>query len=138
MKVLSRPLNVGETFCTSIKKAKAVFNCTDIKLCFGAFSRYYNPYENEFGYYYYKKNIHGTVVAQIILHPGVTSPLLKFYVLKSTLKSTQLKSEFEDAVLQKLFTMYRDYCSGQPSQQRSTIIWVELLDDSFIIHQFTP
>ena len=57
MKVYSRPLNDGEMFCTSIKAAKSVFQNTEVKLCFGEFGRQYNPYKNEFGYGYYKKNI---------------------------------------------------------------------------------
>ena len=104
MKVYSRPLNDGEMFCTSIKAAKSVFQNTEVKLCFGEFGRQYNPYKNEFGYGYYKKNIKGTVVASMILHPGVNSPLLGFYVVKSYSISDSMKDYFEKDILYKLAT----------------------------------
>jgi len=136
MKVYSRPLNDGEMFCTSIKAAKSVFQNTEVKLCFGEFGRQYNPYKNEFGYGYYKKNIKGTVVASMILHPGVNSPLLGFYVVKSYSISDSMKDYFEKDILCKLRQLYDEFCSGDPREQKDTIIWVEWLNDRFNTHQF--
>lgn len=136
MKVYSRPLNDGEMFCTSIKAAKSVFQNTEVKLCFGEFGRKYNPYKNEFGYGYYKKNIKGTVVASMILHPGVNSPLLGFYVVKSYSISDSMKDYFEKDILYKLRRLYDEFCSGDPREQKDTIIWVEWLNDRFNTHQF--
>ena len=136
MKVYSRPLNDGEMFCTSIKAAKSVFQNTEVKLCFGEFGRQYNPYKNEFGYGYYKKNIKGTVVASMILHPGVNSPLLGFYVVKSYSISDSMKDYFEKDILYKLRRLYDEFCSGDPREQKDTIIWVEWLNDRFNTHQF--
>ena len=136
MKVYSRPLNEGETFCTSIKTAKAIFRDTEVKLCFGEFGRQYNPYKNEFGYGYYKKNIKGTVVASMILHPGVNSPLLGFYVVKSDSVSDSMKDYFEKDMLCKLRLLYDEFCGGDPRKQKDTIIWVEWLNDKFNTHQF--
>jgi len=123
-------------FCTSIKAAKSVFQNTEVKLCFGEFGRQYNPYKNEFGYGYYKKNIKGTVVASMILHPGVNSPLLGFYVVKSYSISDSMKDYFEKDILCKLRQLYDEFCSGDPREQKDTIIWVEWLNDRFNTHQF--
>ena len=136
MKIYSRPLNDGEMFCTSIKAAKSVFQDTEVKLCFGEFGRQYNPYKNEFGYGYYKKNIKGTVVASMILHPGVKSPLLGFYVIKSDSISDSMKDYFETDVLCKLRRIYDDFCDGDPREQKDTIIWIEWLNDKFNTHRF--
>lgn len=136
MKIYSRPINIGETFCTSIKSAKTVFKSTEINLCFGEFSRKYNPYKNEFGYVYYKNNIHGTVVAKMILQPGVNCPMLAFYVLKSNEVSIELINDFQNNVLHQLFEIYNQFQQGNPDLQKDTGIWVELLNEKFYIHQF--
>ena len=136
MKIYSRPINTGETFCTSIKTAKTVFKNTEIKLCFGEFERKYNPYKNEFGYGYYKKKIRGTVVAEMILQPGVNSPLLSFYVLKSNEISIELINDFQNNVLHQLFEIYNQFQQGNPDLQKDTGIWVELLNGKFYVHQF--
>lgn len=136
MKIYSRPINAGETFCTSIKTAKSVFNNTEIELCFAEFRRNYNPYSNEFGFGYYKKNIRGKVVANMILHPRVNCPLLSFYVLKSNEVSIELINDFQNNVLHQLFEIYNQFQQGNPDLQKDTGIWVELLNEKFYIHQF--
>ena len=109
MKVYSRPINTGETFCTSIKAAKSLFENTDVKLCFGEFRRQYNPYTNEFGFGYYKKNIYGTVVATMTLEPNVKCALISFYILKPNTFSMSLKTACHRALLtsfhSRLFTV---------------------------------
>lgn len=136
MKIYYRPINFGETFCTSVKNAKDVFKNTEVKLCFGEFKREYRPYKNEIGYGYYKKNIHGKVIASMILEPSVICPLLKFYVLKSDDISNSIKSDFENNVLLQLRDIYAQFCSAGSSQQKTTVFWVELLDNKFYIHKF--
>ena len=138
MKIYSRSINAGETFCTSIKNAKVVFENTEVKLCFGEFRREYNPYKNEIGFRYYKRNIHGQVVANMILEPSVNCPLLSFYVVKSNSISNSMKNDFENDVLYRLREKYDQFCITDTLQQRKTIIWVELLDDKFYIHQYAP
>ena len=135
MKINYRPLNSGESFYTSVKAAKAIFKNTEIKLCFGAYGRQYCPYKNEFGYGYYKKNIHGTVVATTFLHPGVKYTLLNFYVVKSESISSTLRDIFENDILHKLYDLYSQICLDC-SSPRSTMIFVELLNGKFYIHQF--
>ena len=136
MKVYSRPINAGETFCTSIKTAKSVFKNTEIELCFAEFGRKYNPHNNEFGFGYYKKNIRGKVVASMILHPGVNCPMLAFYVFKSNEISIELINNFQNNVLYQLFEIYNQFQQGNPDLQKDTGIWVELLNEKFYIHQF--
>ena len=136
MKIYSRPINTGETFCTSIKTAKSFFENTNIKLCFGEFRRQYVPHKNELGYAYWKKNIQGKVVAKTTLEPGVDSPLLSFYVVKSTDVSNLMKEEFEN-VLYKLLEMYNQFINSKISQQQTTIIWVEMINNKFHIHRTT-
>lgn len=136
MKIYSRPINAGETFCTSINVAKSVFDNTEVKLCFGEFSRQYIPHKNEIGYGYYKRNICGTVVAQMILHPNVNCPLLCFYVIKSKDISGELKNVFQNDVLHQLLEIYNQFLFGNPILQRSTVIWVEMLNERFYIHRY--
>lgn len=135
MKIYSRAINVDETFCTS-KKAKDVFENTEVKLCFGEFRKKYDPYQNEIGFGYYKRNIHGQVVSNMILEPGVKCPMLKFYVVKSNGISKSTKDDFENNVLYRLRYIYNQFCVANAFQQKITVIWVELLDDKFYIHQF--
>lgn len=136
MKIYSRSINAGETFCTSIQNAKDVFETTDVKLCFGEFRRKYNPHKNEIGYGYYKRNIHGQVVANMILEPAVSCPLLKFYVVKSSSISNSMKVDFEKNVLYTIREIYNQFFIADGLHQRITVIWVELIDDKFHIHQF--
>ncbi len=136
MKIYYRTLNAGETFCTSMKNAKDVFKNTGVKLCFGEFRRKYDPYENEIGVGYYKRNIRGQVVANMILEQGVNSPLLKFYVVKSGNISNSTKNDFENNVLYRIREIYNKFIIDDALKQRTTIIWVELLNDEFHIHQF--
>ena len=136
MKIYSRSINAGETFCTSIRNAKDVFENTEVKLCFGEFKRKYDPYKNEIGFGYYKRNIHGQVVATMILEPGVNCPLLSFYVVKSSSISNSTKNDFENNVLYRIREIYDQFCISDALKQRVTIIWVELLDDKFHVHQF--
>ena len=136
MKIHSRPINAGETFCTSIKHAKSIFSDTDVTLDFGAFSRYYAPHKNEIGFGYYDKKIEGSVVAQMILHRGVDCSQLHFFVVKNEHMSLEMKKIFEDQILQKLFEMYNQHCASNFAQQKDTVIWVELLNDKFYIHKY--
>lgn len=136
MKIYSRAINIGETFCTSKKQAKNVFENTEVKLCFGAFRKKYTPYQNEIGYGYYKRNIHGQVVSNMILEPGVNCPMLKFYIVKSDGLSSSTRDDFESNVLYRLRDIYFQFCSTNALQQKTTVIWVELLDDKLYIHQF--
>lgn len=136
MKVYYRPINEGETFCTSIKNAKSIFQNTEIKLCFREFSRQYNPYKNEIGYGYYKRNIFGTVVAKMVLNPGVNCPLLSFYVVKSKEFTDELKTSFQNDILYQLLEMYKHYFIKDPLSQKETVIWVEWIKDKFVIHKF--
>ena len=136
MKVYYRPINEGETFCTSIKKAKSVFQNTEIKLCFGEFSKQYNPYKNEIGYGYYKKNIFGNVVVQMVLHPGVNCPLLSFYVVKSRDFTDELKVKFQNDILYQLLEIYNRFLLEDYFAQKDTVIWVEWINDNFTIHKF--
>lgn len=135
MKVYSRPINTDETFCTSIKTAKSIFENTNVKLCFGEFRRQYVPHKNEIGYAYWKKNILGKVVAKMILEPSVDSPLLSFYVVKSTDVSNSMKKEFEN-VLCDLLEIYNKFLYSNTSQQRTTMLWIEMINNKFHIHQF--
>ncbi len=136
MKIYSRPINEGETFCTSIKAAKNIFKNTEVKLCFGEFSREYNPYKNEIGYGYYKKNILGTVVAKMVLHPGVNCPLLCFYVINSKDISIELINTFQNDILQQLLEIYNQFILNNSLLQKNTVIWVEWRNDKFNIHKF--
>ena len=45
MKVKVRPLNEGETFCCSIRKAKEVFRNTDVYLDFSYLGRDYSTWQ---------------------------------------------------------------------------------------------
>jgi len=136
MKVYSRPINAGETFCTSIKTAKSIYENTEIHLCFGEFGRQYNPHKNEIGFGYYSKNIRGKVVANMILHPGVDCPLLSFYVIKSNDISTELKNHFQHDILYQLLEIYNQFLMGNPFLQKSMVVWVELINENFYIHKF--
>ena len=136
MKVYYRPINNGETFCTSIKKSKSVFQNTEIKLCFGEFSKQYNPCKNEIGYAYYKRNIFGIVVAETVLQPGVECPLLSFYVVKSKDFTDELKEKFQNDILYQLLEIYKQFILKDYYSQKDTVIWVEWVNDKFTIHKF--
>ena len=136
MKIYSRSINSGETFCTTINTAKSVFKDTEVKLCFGEFGRQYNPYKNEIGFGYYTKNIKGKVVASMVLNPGVDCPLLCFYVIKSKDISVELKDNFKNNILLQLLEIYNEFIHGNPLLQRNTVIWIELLNDKFNIHKY--
>ena len=138
MKIYYRPINIGETFCTSIKVAKSLFKNTEVKLCFGEFARQYNPYKNEIGYGYYKKHIFGTVVVTMVLHPKVSCPLLCFYVVKSKEFPDELRNIFQNDVLHQLLEIYNQFFIKNSLLQRDTVIWVEWLNDKFVIHKFIP
>ena len=136
MKIYYRSINAGETFCTSIQNAKDVFENTEVKLCFGEFKKKYNPHKNEIGYGYYNRNIHGEVVANMILEPAVNCPLLKFYVVKSNSISKSIKVDFEKNVLYTIREIYNEFIIADGLHQRITVVWVELIDDKFHIHRF--
>jgi len=99
MKVKTRPLNNGETFACSIKKAKDTFKDTPIYLSFAYLGRDFSTFEETPDWYFYKKNIRGRVLSSMQMSENYPEPILGFYVIKEKLWGSELQDEYENKLL---------------------------------------
>ena len=135
MEIKIRPLNTGESFLCSIKKAKEVFRDTSVTLSFAYTSRIYGTFSRTPDAFYLKNKIKGTVVASMAMHPTEKTPLLCFYVLKKKDISSQIQHEFETKFLLEFYHFYQTIANDQTLNNSSEKILVELLNGRLNMHK---
>jgi hypothetical protein len=101
MEVRIRPLNKGETFACSIRKAKKLFKDTDVILNFAFATRQYGLYN-----IYSRKN-NNRIIASMHMYNEQKRVLLNFYALKQDIFTEALKEEFENNFLIKFYDFYQ-------------------------------
>lgn len=108
MQVKVRPLNAGETFCCSIKKAKAVFRDTNVYLNFAFFGRDFGTFARTADRFYCERNVRGIVVSNMHIYSRSERPMLSFYALREKDFPEERKREFEQKYLPKYYTLYQE------------------------------
>ena len=120
MEIRVRPLNKGETFACSIKKAKNIFKSTDVVLNFAFATRQYGLYN-----IYSKKN-NNRVVASMHMYNEQKRVLLNFYALKQDIFTETLKEEFENNFLVKFYDFYQSLQIDKNLISKDHLMLVEL------------
>ena len=134
MEIKVRPLNKGETFTCSIKKAKEYFKNTSVVLNFAYTNRVYSTFANTPHAVYLKNRIKGIIVSSMFMSSQREKALLSFYVIKDKDMPCQLKNEFENNYLPEYLKFYRSiYNNKNPNGIESTMI-IELINGTFKIH----
>lgn len=135
MQVKVRPLNQGETFCCSVKKAKEVFQETSIYLDFSYLGRDFCMFAESPIWYFYKKNIRGRVLSSMRMSENYPEPLLSFYVVKEKDFDNLLKKQYEDKFLPEYYRLYKEMTNVKQPAGIEKIMLVELVDGNLLIHE---
>ena len=129
MEVKIRPLNKGETFACSIRRAKSIFKDTDVVLSFAFAIRQYDLYK-----VYPKKN-NNRVVASMHMCNEQKHVLLNFYVLKQDVFPEILKEEFEKNFLLKFYEFYQSLLNDKALIPKDHLMIVELENGKLRMYQ---
>lgn len=135
MKIISRPLNSGECFPCSMKKAKTLFADTNVTLNFAHSSRVYDTFKNTFDMFYLKNNIKGRVISSMYMYPGESNPFLSFYVLKKKDYPEEIQQEFEEKYLNLYIDFYNEMMD-KITPYVSHVMLVEYRDNRLFLHRF--
>lgn len=130
-----RPLNKGEFFCCSIKKAKEIFGNTEVYLDFAYLGRNYKTFSETADGYYWKNNIKGRVIASLMMRVRDASPILSFYVIKSDEFSEALREEFETKYLCRFYTLYLNQMKSNSLTNDTRLMLMEIVDGKLILHE---
>ena len=136
MKVDVRPLNKGETFCCSVKRAKEMFKDTEVHLNFAFFGRIYGTFAETPDAYFMKKNIRGQVVSAMYIYSGVAASMLSFYVVKQNEFPHILKVRYETAFLPEIFRIYQEQMKKNALINQVKLVLVEVYQNQLIMHEF--
>ena len=133
MKIESRPINNGETFCCSIKAAKEIFNNTSVTLSFA----FVGPHVSFIGHGPFnpwcRKNVKGNVVAIMNTYPNVSNCTLFFFVEKEAKMTSELKKQFEQEFLPKFFNNYiHDATQSHEYDSFTRVMMVDFRENHFV------
>ena len=137
MKIISRPLNKGEVFPCSFKKAKDIFKDTDIILSFSCHSRDFGTFANTPDRFYVDKNVRGKIIAASYMNPGIAKTMLKLYVLKNSEYPEEFRIQFEQECLPKFHKLYKSLVACKDDSSIIYFMFVEFVDKQLKIHQIT-
>ena len=137
MEIKKRPLNKGETFCCSMKKAKEVFRDTKIYLNFAYLGRHHSTFAETPDGYYWARNVKGRVISEMQTSSGRERPILSFYVLKETNFPAELRDEFEQKYLPEFYRLYQELLSDQSLKITTKLMLVEYFDGQLKLHETT-
>ena len=136
MEIKTRPLNTGETFACSFKKAKDVFKNTKVVLNFAYTGRDYGAFANTPSASYLKRNIKGRVIAFMCLYPSKERGMLCFFVIKKHDFNEPLKLDFEENFLPLFYDFYKKLSSDLSLNTVSEVMLVELIGGKLKLHQY--
>lgn len=135
MEIKIRPLNEGELFPCSYKRAKELFKNTSVVLNFAYTSRVYGTFENTKDKFYLKNKIQGKIISSMYMYPRQAKPLLNFYVIKKSDFTSNLQNEFEKKYLPAFYDLYQVLSNANDQNTNTTLLMVELLGERLILHQ---
>ena len=137
MDIKTRPLNKGETFCCSFKKAKEIFKDTEVFLNFAYTGRHFSTFAETPDGYYWARNVKGKVICEMLTSSGKERPILSFYVLKEKNFSDELKDEFEQKCLPEFYRLYKELLNDHVLAQNTKMMLVEFFDGKLKLHETT-
>lgn len=137
MEIGVRPLNKGECYCCSIKKAKEIFKDTEIDLCFSLGGRTCRKEKRDNGTSYLKHYVKGVVVAKMYAHHKVARNMLYFYTIKESEYPKELQKEFESKYLPEFYRLYMSQLTSIDLTGATRLMLVELLDGKLKLHETT-
>ena len=133
MKIYSKPVNNGETFCCRMKPVKDLFRNTPISISFAGLGREYGAWINTPYYAYMKNRIKGRVVCEMTLTSGCNNAILCFYPLKNELITDNLKRQFEQEFLPQIFEFYNANRYDENITKRELLLTVEIRNSQFYL-----
>ena len=135
MRISSRPLNKGETLCCSIRRAKDFFKDTDVELSLGDGCRDFAVLARADVWHYCDKTIKGRVVASMETCANLEDPYMRFYVLKETEYSEELRREFEEKHLPQYMRLYKEMLNLPETALNHRKLLTELYQGKLIAHE---
>lgn len=135
MEIKKRPLNIGETFCCSMKKAKETFKDTNIFLNFAYVGRHFSTFAESPDGYYWHRNVKGRVICSMQTFSGQERPLLCFHVLNEKNFPVELKDEFEQKYLPEFYRLYQTLLNDQSLITTHKLMLVEFIDGKLKLHE---
>ena len=78
MKIDSRPLNKGETFCCSMRAAKELFRNYNITLNFSYLGRDFGTFAETPDRYYVERNVKGRIVSSLYMRTNDKNAILSY------------------------------------------------------------
>jgi len=137
LEVKTKPLNAGETFCCSMKKAKELFNGTAVFLNFAYLGRDFATFAETPDRYYWKKSVKGRIIVSAQMRSREERPIISFYVLREKDFSAELKAEFEQKYLPEYYRLYQELLNDQSLTITTKLMLVELFDGKLKLHETT-
>ena len=138
MRILSRPLNKGETFCCSMRAAKELFRNYDITLNFSYLGRDFGTFAETPDRYYVERNVKGRIVSSLYMYTNQARPILSFYVLKEENYSPELRTQYEKEFLPEHLRMYKELTKNPEAKKiDDKIMLVTLKDGKFNLYETT-
>ena len=138
MKIDSRPLNKGETFCCSMRAAKELFRNYDITLNFSCYGRDFGTFAETPDRYYVERNVKGRIVSSLYMRTNDKSAILSFYVLKEENYSPELRTQYEKEFLPEHLKMYKELTKDPGAKKvDDKIMLVTLKDGKFNLYETT-
>jgi len=135
MEIHCRPLNSGEMFCCSAKKAKDIFKDTEIHIDFAYLGRDFSTFAETPDAYYCKRCVKGRVIASLFMQSNNKKAILSFYVLKESMFSYELKKEFEQVHLPEFYRLYQNLINDHTLSRSNVLMLVELIDGKLKLHE---
>ena len=138
MKIDSRPLNKGETFCCSMRAAKELFRNYDITLNFSCYGRDFGTFAETPDRYYVERNVKGRIVSSLYMRTNDKSAILSFYVLKEENYSPELRTQYEKEFLPEHLRMYKELTKDPEAKKiDDKMMLVTLKDGKFNLYETT-
>lgn len=138
MRMLSRPLNKGETFCCSMRTVKELFREHNITLDFSYLGRDFGTFAETPDRYYVERNVKGRIVSSLYMRTNDKNAILSFYVLKEQNYSPELKKQYEKEFLPEYLRMYKELTKDPEAKKiDDKMMLVTLKDGKFNLYETT-
>ena len=135
MKIRTRALNPGETFCCRISSFKKYFSKTTLRGHFADLGREYAVFLNSFEDTYLKKNVKGYVIASTTMCCLYDEPAVCFYAIPKQYFDEKKKEEFERSFFPIIMDIYQKTRTESQYDPMVTFL-VEYLEGNMIPHVY--
>lgn len=133
MRIRTRVINDGETFCCRISSFKKYFSETTLTGNFAYLGREYAVFLNTYHDTFLKRNVKGYVIASTTMCCSYDEPAVCFYVVPSKYFDDKKKEEFESICFPIIMDIYQKTRVESRYDQMVTFL-AEYREDKIISH----